>query len=211
MSFIYPVKKIPEHVHPVFPGQFPDEEVAFVIRRHWSIIMNYVMRLIGAHILAAVVFIFLVFLLQWEIPNDGILYILMVMVVSSYFLGAWLFYIHEFIDYHLDLWVLTNQRIVSIEQNGLFKRTVSELNLSKIQDVTYEISGKVQTFLDYGTVFIQTASEKERFSFDQVAHPQNIARQIIDAIEKANIKSMQKQAQITQQQQNNAQPTPAPK
>lgn len=204
MSFVYPVKKIPEHVHPVFPGQFAEEEVIFIIRRHWSIILNYIFRLVAAHLIAAVIIVFLVYLLQWEVPTEGPLYVLMVMAVSAYFLGAWLFYIHEFVDYHLDLWVLTNHRIVDIEQNGLFNRTVAELNLTKIQDVTYEINGKVQTFLNYGTVYIQTASEQERFSFDQVANPQNVSRQIISAMEKANTHVMQKQAQIMQQEQNHA-------
>jgi len=201
MSVEYPVKKIPEHIHPVFPGQFQDEEVIFVIRRHWSIIMNYIFRLVAAHVLAAVIFIFLTYLLQWDIPIEGPYYVLTVMVVSTYLLGAWLFYIHEFVDYHLDLWVLTNQRIVSIEQNGLFKRTVAELNLNKVQDVTFEISGKVQTFMNFGTVFVQTASEQERFSFDQVSQPQNIARQIIDAIEKNKQKNLQMQAQVMAEQQ----------
>jgi len=190
----------------MFPGQFPNERVIFLIRRHWSLIVKQVVRLILAHIVLAAVYAFLFYLLQWELPNEGPLYILSVIAVSAYLLGAWLLYLYEFVDYHLDIWILTDRRIINIEQEGLFKRTVSELDLAKVQDVTSECKGKIQTFLNYGYVHIQTAAETQRFVFEQVPNPQNVARQIIHTVEEFNKNLLSKQFSTAQQKYNETAP-----
>lgn len=166
-------------LHRVFPGQFPNEKVVFLIRRHWSLIAKHIIRLILGHLVIIGVYAFLFYVLKWDLPNEGPLFVLGVIIISTYLLGVWIFYIYEFVDYHLDLWILTDRRIISIEQAGLFKRTVSELDLAKVQDVTSECNGKIQTFLNYGNVHIQTAAETQRFVFEQVPRPQEVARLII--------------------------------
>lgn len=180
-------------IHHMFPGQFPNEEVVFLVRRHWSLIAKQILRLAIAHIILIAVYAFLFYVLQWELPQEGALYILGVIIISAYLLGAWLLYLHEFVDYHLDIWILTDRRILNIEQAGLFNRTISELDIGKIQDVTAETKGKVQTFLNYGNVHIQTAAETQRFIFEQVANPQEIARQIIKTVEEFNKNLLAKQ------------------
>jgi uncharacterized membrane protein YdbT with pleckstrin-like domain len=84
----------------------------------------------------------------------------------------------QFTDYYLDTWIVTNERIINIEQKGLFSRIVSELHLNQVQDVTSETHGIVATFLSYGDVHIQTAGARERFNFKQIDNPEKI-KQII--------------------------------
>jgi len=201
--------KIKKEKGQLFPGQYKDEVVIFLIRRHWSIILQHISRLILGHIVAVVIFVFLNYFLNWHVPNQGPIYILLVIVATAYFLGIWLFYLYEFVDYHLDIWILTDRRIINIEQEGLFKRTISELDILKIQDVTSELHGKVQTFLDYGNVYIQTASETQRFVFEEVGQPQEVARRIIQVLEKATHNNIHKQAD-TIHKKFNEQPTPPP-
>ncbi len=110
-------------------------------------------------------------------------YPLVVLAVSVYYLSIWLFLFSEFIDFYLDVWIVTNDRIVNIIQQGLFARTISELDLYKVQDVTSEIKGALPTFFNYGNVYIQTAGEKERFIFKNVHRPHDIRKQIVDLIE----------------------------
>jgi hypothetical protein len=40
--------------------------------------------------------------------------------VSAYYLFAWLFFFFSFIDYYLDVWIITSERIIDIQQNGFF-------------------------------------------------------------------------------------------
>ena len=157
-----------------FPGQRNDEHVIALLRRHWLIFF-------GLNVLPIVVFIFFYYALGWQVPAEGFWFVLGVLLASLYYMIAWLGFYHSFVDYHLDIWVLTDQRIINIEQRGLFDRIISELNITKVQDVTSETHGHLQTLLDYGNVYIQTAAEQQRFAFLQVPHPEEVARLVVRA------------------------------
>jgi len=75
------------------------------------------------------------------------------------------------IDYYFDVWIVTDKRIVNIEQKALFSRVVSELELEKIQDITSDVKGVIPTFLNYGDLYVQTAAEMERFVFHNIPDP----------------------------------------
>lgn len=89
-----------------------------------------------------------------------------------------------FVDYFLDVWIVTNERILNIEQNQIFSRVVAEHELSKIQDVACEVHGMLPTFFNYGDVHIQTAAETQRFVFRQVPRPLDVKREITGLCEK---------------------------
>ncbi len=111
--------------------------------------------------------------------------ILMLLGLSVYYLSLWLFFAYTWVDYWLDLWIVTDERIINIEQVGLFNRVISEQRLLRVQDATSEVKGLFPTFLDYGYVYIQTAGERERFVFEQVPHPDLVKRLIVEAHEEA--------------------------
>jgi uncharacterized membrane protein YdbT with pleckstrin-like domain len=95
--------------------------------------------------------------------------------VVTLFFRAWL-------DYYLDMWVVTSERIVNIEQKGLFSRKISAFRLYRVQDVTAEVKGLLPTFLHYGNVRIQTAGAKENFIFKQISSPYEITKNIIKLV-----------------------------
>ena len=111
-----------------------------------------------------------------EQPN----FVLFLLGASVFFIVGWLFLYQSFIDYWLDAFILSDKRILDIDQKGLFNRTVSELRLYRIQDVTAEIKGMLHTFLDYGEITVQTAGEQERFHFKDIPHPNTVAKQILE-------------------------------
>lgn len=104
-------------------------------------------------------------------------------IICMYILGVWLFGFLEFTDYYLDVWIVTNERIINIEQKGLFTRVASELHLAAIQDATSEVSGPLHTFLDYGNVVVETAAEKIRFVFREVPKPESVKEIILELVE----------------------------
>ncbi len=118
-----------------------------------------------------------------ELFNNQFFAPIVILFVSLYYLYIWLFAFHSFVDYYLDVWIVTNHRVVNIEQKGLFARQVSEQKLYRIQDVTSELKGLIGTFLDFGTVYVQTAGEEARFIFKQIPHPQNVAQKINQLVE----------------------------
>ncbi len=102
---------------------------------------------------------------------------------SAYYLAIWVFFFTQFIDYYLDNWVITNDRLVSIDQAGLFGRTISELDLYRIQDVRSEVKGIFATTFNYGDVFVQTAGEKEFFMLKSIPDPHQIREKLLDLAE----------------------------
>lgn len=81
-------------------------------------------------------------------------------------------------DFYLDVWILTNKRVIAVQQKGLFSRVVSEFELEKIQDATVDVSGIFATFLDYGNLTVRTASEHEDFTFKQMRNPAGVKDEI---------------------------------
>jgi uncharacterized membrane protein YdbT with pleckstrin-like domain len=101
----------------------------------------------------------------------------------------WALFFLIWIDYYFDVWIVTSERIINVEQKGLFSREISELQLEKIQDISTEVLGVIPTFLNYGNIFIQTAGEKERFLFRCVPNPYHIKDAIMSLQEKKQCKS----------------------
>lgn len=60
-------------------------------------------------------------------------------------------------NYYLDIWIVTNQRIMDIEQKTLFNREVKTLRMETVQDVQTDKVGIFQEFLNFGTLRVQTA------------------------------------------------------
>jgi len=86
---------------------------------------------------------------------------------------------------YLDVWTLSTERIVSRNQLGFFNRIVSELELYQVQDVTVEQKGVFATIFNYGHLYIQTAGEVNRFTFEDVPNPLESARLIQQLDEEA--------------------------
>jgi len=172
--------------HSHFPNQKEGEEVLMFIRRHW---------ISAVKIIAAAVFFSIIPVLFYFLINNYTDYLsgevftaLGTLFISAYYLFIILYAFGLFIDYYLDVWIVTNQRIINIEQKGLFARVVSEKELERMQDITSEIKGFWATILHYGDVHIQTAGELERFVFKNIPNADEISRKISNLVNEKNKK-----------------------
>lgn len=165
----------------LFPAQEESERILIVLRRHWFTYMTF--WIVSALMLLPL----LAILIYWNIntaavsDSVGNLIIVFGSIWLLFILGLLIF---GFTDFYLDVYIITDRRIVDIAQNGFFKREISELNLRQIQDVSAQVDGVFATLLHYGNVNIQTAGEREIFSFESIPHPYEISKQILDIHEK---------------------------
>ncbi|MEK9152759.1 MAG: PH domain-containing protein [Patescibacteria group bacterium] len=160
----------------------PDEKLVFYLRRHPIVFIGQTL-FIGVIALVPLALgllggEFTDSLLAGEATRPVI-----ILIISGYYLSLWLVFLTQFVDYYLDAWVVTTDKIVSVEQHGLFSRTISELDLSRVQDVTSIIKGVLPTLLNYGNILVQTAGEEEHFIFEQVHRPHEIRKQLLDLVE----------------------------
>ena len=105
---------------------------------------------------------------------------LFILLGGVYLLSVTLFFFAYFIDFYLDVLFITNDRLVDMEQNNLFARTVSEVDLYRIQDVTSEVKGIAAHMFNYGTLTIQTAGSKPQFKIHNISDPHSLRQQILD-------------------------------
>lgn len=161
-----------------FDGQEENEEILVILRRHWfNILVQFIPVLILMIVLfSSLFFLPSVFLILKDPMFENFFYFLESLLAM--FICALTFLIWT--DYYLDTWIITDKRVVNIEQKGLFCRVTSELALDKIQDITTEITGIFPTFLNFGDVFIQTAAEKERFIFRKIPRPSKIKDMLME-------------------------------
>lgn len=110
-------------------------------------------------------------------------YTLAVLLASIYYLGIYLYIYGEFVDFFLDMWVVTNDRVVDIEQIGLFSRNVTEFDLYNIQDLTVEITGFFHTFLNFGDLDVKTASGNSHIIFKNIPNPNEVRQTMIQLAE----------------------------
>ena len=90
---------------------------------------------------------------------------------NLWLLILWFVFIARFTDYYLDKWVLTNNRVIDVEQRGFFSREISSVRYQKIQDVTSTVSGLIPTVLNFGTLTIQTAGVEQEFKLPLTPNP----------------------------------------
>ncbi len=159
------------------PNKKPGEEIVLLLRRHWIILWARMLFWFAIMLFPPMVY-FLFKDSDAFLINNAFIHPLLILFLGVLYPSAWLLMLNNFVDYYLDVWIVTNERIIDSEQKQLFSRVIAEHKISKIQDVATEVHGILPTFLNYGDVFIQTAAETKRFIFKQVPNPMEVKRTI---------------------------------
>lgn len=164
-----------------FPTQKEQEKIFLLIRKHW---WNYVLFFFLTFMSLLPVIAVIVYLNINAIVLEPDVADIVVMALSAFFLLVMAVELYGFVDYYLDIYIVTDQRLVDISQLGLFRRQISELQIRQVQDVSAHVEGIFPTVLHFGDVYIQTAAERENFIFQSIPHPYTVAKQIVDLHEK---------------------------
>ncbi|MSR87091.1 hypothetical protein EXS70_02870 [Candidatus Peribacteria bacterium] len=147
-----------------------DENVRLVVHKHW---------LLGLRRLAWPTIFFLiawfVLLLEHSPPAIAIVGLCAGLAV--------LWWIHNFLDYYLDAWIVTDHGIIDLEWHGWFHRQSSRILYSDIQGVSTEIHGIAGTLLRYGTVSIEKISTGAAIAIESVPHPRIVESVILQNME----------------------------
>ncbi|MBW6440704.1 PH domain-containing protein [Patescibacteria group bacterium] len=162
-----------------FPSQHPAEKVVLVVRKHILILLPHIIQIIVFSLLPI---LFYTMIAPFILPALSLApYNKVFLHLSIVYYGfLWILTFRIWVDYYLDVCIVTNQRLLDIEQIGFFNRTVSELDLKNIQDITSNVHGLFQTMFGFGNIKIQTASQENKFELPSVPHPVTVRRKIIE-------------------------------
>ncbi len=172
------------------PNKKPGEEIILFLRRHWIIVWSRMLFWLMVMLFPPIIYLLLKDSDSFLI-NNSFIHPLLILLLAVLYPTTWLLMLNNFVDYYLDVWIVTNERIIDSEQKQLFSRVIAEHKISKIQDVATEVHGILPTFLNYGDVFIQTAAETKRFIFKQVPNPLEVKRTITALCEHSSDEAQQ--------------------
>ena len=158
------------------------EKVLYEIRRHWYVLFMESFIVAVLFLVPWMIFFGLstidVSLLSGE---SAILFFF----ASLWLFVTWIVFMIIWTNYYLDVWLITDVRIIDIEQFSLFRRDMSEFRLDRIQDVTIEVKGLLPTLLHFGDVHVQTAGEMRRFTIKGVPDPYGLRDKLIKEHDRA--------------------------
>jgi len=158
-----------------------NEKIIFAVRKHWFILFAetvFLVFMVVAPFVAHVIFAesgLSVFFAE----IFGNTTALSVAFTSIWFLIVWIIFFVVWTDYYLDILILTDKRIIDIEQRGLFSREVSTFRLDRIQDITVDIHGIIPTLLGFGDIHVQTAGDDREFIGKGMPHPSKLRDKIL--------------------------------
>ncbi len=154
----------------------PGEHVVLQVRKHWFL---FLAELLPYAILAVVPFALPKLLLFAPPTAPYAAFFAYDTALTRAVLGIWLLVTwtsawNAFTRYFLNVWVLTNQRIVDIKQRGYFNREVSSLFLSRVQDVTTNVVGVLPSLLGLGDISVQSAGTVDEFHMNGIPRPEQM-------------------------------------
>jgi uncharacterized membrane protein YdbT with pleckstrin-like domain len=152
----------------------PDEKVLTIKRKFW---LPIALEAAGFFLLAVAPF-FLLLLINF-LPQSPQTIVNQFGLHYLFFATAWLFvnwmvFFMLWTDYYLDIFIVTDRRLIDIEQVGLFGRDVAELRLERIQDIKVEIIGFLPTILHFGNLHVQSAGEGREIIIKNILYPETV-------------------------------------
>lgn len=148
------------------------ERIVAKVHRHWIFI--------ALRVFALAVLLVLPWLLVVLLDRLNILSLTAGSVASYVAVWAlwglvlWAMFWQFWTTYYMDIWVVTNKRIIDIDYLRLFDRNIAMLRFERVQDVTTHVQGIIGTLLRYGSVVVQTAGSDKEFVIDQIANPESL-------------------------------------
>lgn len=151
-------------------GMRPWEKTLAIIKRHWIVLVQVCLYFLFGVLMTIVVYIFV----QSIWVHLGMLIFWMIYSIFLYI---------QWIDHELDMYFITNNRIIWVEQIGFLNRRVSECNLWQVQEVGSHTKWLLANLFNYGTVKIQTAWNATNFHMTYAPLPLINSRKILNIVD----------------------------
>jgi uncharacterized membrane protein YdbT with pleckstrin-like domain len=153
-----------------FQGQHSNEEVLLVTHQHPFVLVREFWKV--AIVLSVVV-------AWWQLFGlSGVFITLWLLGLGVVGVVLWMAYY----KWQRTVFLLTNQRVVLLEQRGMVSREMIECSLNSIQQVSHGVSGVLRTMLGYGTVSIQTGGSMQPILIREMPEPYDLQQAIQAAI-----------------------------
>jgi hypothetical protein len=147
-----------------FDGQRQGEEVIYVFRRHivtsikgffWMILM------MGLGVVPHFI---------W--PDNSTMFVVWLVFAAVGVLG----WGYSLMLWYFSFYIVTSERLRQTRQKGMFNKSVVDLELGHIQNMSYGVNGLFATIFNYGSILIQT--EAGDLVISMVSHPETVYNEL---------------------------------
>ncbi len=158
-----------------------DEHILLQVRKHWFVLALQVLGIIVAALIP-LLFVFVATNLQtFNIVNIPFDYPTVIAFYTLWLLLLWMMLFNIWTNYYLDVWTVTNKRLIAVDQKGFFFRTTASFRFERLQDIIVSVDGIIATLLDFGSLEIQTAGIEKNFKAYNLPSPAHIKSTILNS------------------------------
>lgn len=161
-----------------FSTQRPDEKVILILRKHWFILAWPFFK--GALFITIAALLPTIGKMGFYIFNSvyvSVIYFIWIIFWANYL-------VYEYLNWYRDQYIITDKRVINVDQRSLFKRRVSEVELDKIQDIIHEINGVNATTFNFGDVIIASAGS-DKIELHDIPQPASIQSLLFKLVKEA--------------------------
>lgn len=101
----------------------------------------------------------------------------------------------EFYIWYANVCVVTSERLVDIDQGGIFHKIVSDIDFGKIVDISYSVKGIRQTIFNIGSIKVQASGAT--LLLQNIKEPGKVNQLLVDLIRKQTGKQMEVKRVVT--------------
>ncbi|TSC62049.1 MAG: Uncharacterized protein G01um101448_162 [Parcubacteria group bacterium Gr01-1014_48] len=164
-----------------------NEKIILMRHKHWFVFVSHLLPVLLLYFLPYILFGALGTLISKASISLSLPFIdarTELLLALFWTLLIWILVFVTWTDYYLDTWILTDRRVIDIEQQGFFRRDVSSFRYEQIQDMTVSIHGIIPTYLNFGSLEVQTAGSSAKLQIHGVANPNEIRDMIFSKMDK---------------------------
>lgn len=156
-------------------AQEPGEEVVMFLRQHPIVNLGW---FLVSLVLSFIPSLFQFFPFYLDLPSDY-----QALIVFLWYLMLFGYVVANMMNWFFNVFIVTDERLIDADFENLFTRVISETKIERVQDLHSSMSGAFKLIFNYGNVAVQTASEIPEFVFQNVPHPDLVAKYISQLID----------------------------
>ena len=163
----------------------PGEEIFTVVHEHF---IPHFPKILLFFLWLVIPFFFL-----FPLWREGILGIIIFFALIG---SASIYAFRFFFKWSHTVLIITDQRVIDIEQKSFFDRIVTEIPIHSIDEAAYRIKGFIPTIFTFGTVRLKTTGSSADIKFSRIHKPAKI-QALINDLRIVNKETITEHAEIT--------------
>lgn len=143
-----------------------DEKPVGLVRKHWFLLILPLAE-------GLIIILLLVIFVNKELifRQSALISFALGLIYTAYFIYKWILW-------RADFYVVTSQRIIRIAQSGILDRTLGEISLKDIREVSLKTQGLSAAVFKFGTIRIISDSGRV-FKMANISNPNRVYQVLI--------------------------------